>query len=243
MTRKAKSAIPPRRPLPPRRRWRIGVGAFTARPKLMVAIGLGLAVGLASALAPDFKLSSSIIAGWDAFCAVYLGLMLRALAGQGPDEIRARSAQQDQGQAVILLLILAACAVSLAAVGLELSQAQHNHGLEKAVRVAAAFITVVGSWLVMQVVFALHYAHEFYAADPDTGEDAGGLAFPGGEAPDYWDFLHFSIVIGVASQTADVAFTSKALRRFGTFHSLIAFAFNTLILALTINLVAGLFAS
>jgi uncharacterized membrane protein len=237
MTRKAK----PEPAVPPRQHWHIGVGAFTARPKLMIAMALGLAVGLASAIAPDFRVSSCLIAGWDAFCAVYLGLTLHALAGQGPDEIRARSAQQDQGQAVILLLILAACAVSLAAVGLELSQAQHNHGLEKAVRVAAAFVTVVGSWLVMQLVFALHYAHEFYAADPETGEDAGGLGFPGGEAPDYWDFLHFSIVIGVASQTADIAFTGKALRRLGTTHSLIAFTFNTLILALTINLVAGLF--
>jgi len=227
---------------PPRRHWRFGVGAFTARPTLMIAVGLGLAVGVACAvLAPDLRASSSAIAGWDAFCAAYLALTLYALADQGPDEIRARAAQQDQGQAVILLLILAACTVSLAAVGFELSQAQNNQGLEKAVRVAAAFITVVGSWLVMQLVFALHYAHEFYTANPETGRDVGGLAFPGGEPPDYWDFLHFSIVIGVAGQTADVAFTGKALRRLGTAHSLIAFAFNTLILALTINLVAGLF--
>jgi uncharacterized membrane protein len=65
--------------------------------------------------------------------------------------------------------------------------------------------------------------------------------FPGKEAPDYWDFLHFSIVIGVASQTADIAFTDKALRRLGTAHSLFAFAYNTVIVALTINLLAGLF--
>jgi len=230
------------RAISPRRNWRVGVGAFTARPKLMIAAGLGLAVGLATALlGPGLTISSCAIAGWDAFCAAYLALALHALANQGPDEIRARAAQQDQGQAVILLLILVACVVSLAAVGFELSQAQTNQGLEKAVRVAAAFVTVVGSWLVMQLVFALHYAHEFYAADPETGLDAAGLAFPGGEPPDYWDFLHVSIVIGVACQTADVAFTGKALRRLGTAHSLIAFTFNTLILALTINLVAGLF--
>jgi uncharacterized membrane protein len=71
--------------------------------------------------------------------------------------------------------------------------------------------------------------------------DAGGLSFPGKGAPDYWDFLHFSIVIGVASQTADIAFTDKGLRRLGTAHSLFAFAFNTVIVALTINLMAGLF--
>ncbi|TAJ68482.1 MAG: DUF1345 domain-containing protein [Phenylobacterium sp.] len=223
-------------------RWRLGPRAFMVRPRLSTALGMGLAVGVTCALlAPRFSASSCAIAGWDAFCALYLGLTLSAITREGPDEIRARAAGQDEGQAVILLLVLAACGASLAAAGMELSQAQHDQGLEKAVRVAAAFVTVVGSWLVMQMVLALHYAHEFYAADPQTGEDAGGLAFPGGEAPDYWDFLHFSIVIGVASQTADIAFTAKAMRRVGTVHSLIAFVFNTLILALAINLVAGLF--
>lgn len=231
-----------RPPAKARSRWRLGPRAFAARPRLSLALGAGLAAGIGCALlAFALSPSSCLLAGWNVFCGLYLALTLTAVAREGPDEIRARAAQQDQGQAVILLLVLTACAASLAAVGLELSQAQHDHGLEKAVRVAAAFATVVGSWLVMQLIFALHYAHEFYAADSETGEDTGGLAFPGGEAPDYWDFLHFSIVIGVASQTADIAFTGKALRRLGTAHSLIAFAFNTLILALTINLVAGLF--
>jgi uncharacterized membrane protein len=93
----------------------------------------------------------------------------------------------------------------------------------------------------MQYVFALHYAHEYYDPDENCAGDSKGLAFPGGEPPDYWDFLHFSIIIGVAAQTADIAFTSKGLRRIGTLHSLVAFAFNTVIVALTINLLAGLF--
>lgn len=223
-------------------RWRLGPRAFKARPRLSLALGAGAATGIATAiLVPKFSASSCAIAGWDVFCAAFLGFTLFAIARQGPDEIRARAAQQDQGQAVILLLVLAACAASLAAVGLELSQAQHDGGLEKALRVTAAFATVTGSWLVMQLIFALHYAHEYYTADADTGVDTGGLTFPGGEEPDYWDFLHFSMIIGVACQTADIAFTGKRLRRLGTAHSLIAFAFNTLILALTINLLAGLF--
>jgi uncharacterized membrane protein len=103
-------------------------------------------------------------------------------------------------------------------------------------------VTVVGSWLMVQMIFALHYAHEYYGVDEDDGAaDAEGLRFPGVTAPDYWDFLHFSVVIGVACATADVEFTSKGLRRLGTIHSLVAFAFNTVIVALTINLTAGLF--
>jgi uncharacterized membrane protein len=202
----------------------------------------GAAVGAGCALlAPGVGGWSAFVAGWDTFCAVYLGLVLRALAGQGPAEIRRHAAREDQGQAVILGLILAACAISLVAAGVDLSSARGERGEARWLHIAAAVVTVSASWLVVQTIFAVHYAHEFYSADPATGADAGGLAFPGGEPPDYWDFLHFSLVIGVAAQTADVAFTARPLRRLGTVHSLIAFAFNTLIVALTINLVAGLF--
>ena len=94
----------------------------------------------------------------------------------------------------------------------------------------------------VQLIFALHYAHDYYSADDKApGGMRGGLTFPGRGEPDYWDFLHFSLVIGVACQTADIAFTSKHLRRLGGLHGVLAFTFNTVILALTINLVAGLF--
>jgi uncharacterized membrane protein len=94
----------------------------------------------------------------------------------------------------------------------------------------------------VQMIFALHYAHEYYGVDEDDGaRDAEGIDFPGHVPPDYWDFLYFAIVIGVACATADADFTSQGLRRLGTVHSLVAFAFNTIIVALTINLTAGLF--
>lgn len=229
------------RPAPARKSWRLGAGAFVARPKLVISMALGAAAGGVALLLPDSLASSAAIIGWDVFCLLYLGLIFHALRSKGPDQIRARAAQEDEGQAVILAVIIAASVASVVAVAMELSLAREARGLEQAIRIGAAFGTVTASWLLMQVVFALHYAHEFYATDRQTGKDAGGLAFPGVEPPDYWDFLHFAIVIGVAAQTADIAFTSPALRRLGTWHSLIAFAFNTLIVALTINLVAGLF--
>ncbi len=215
---------------------------FMTRPKLLISLATGIVVGAAWALSiPGVRAVTAMIAGWDTFCALYLSLIGLTILGTGPDHIRLRAAKEDQGDAVILALMIAASAASVIAVGQELSLAQHEHGLMRNLHVAAAFGTVTASWLVMQVVFALHYAHAYYSADPDTGGDTGGLSFPGEDAPDYWDFLHFSIVIGVAAQTADVAFTDRRLRRVGTLHSLIAFAFNTLIVALTINLLAGLF--
>jgi uncharacterized membrane protein len=221
--------------------WRLGLRSMASRPRLFISLGLGVAVGLACATFQGLRITACIIYGWDTFCLVFMGSLAPALSNQRAAEIRLRSERQDEGQGAILALVLAATAVSVAAIAFELSMAKHEHGPEKALHVLVAFLTVGASWMVMQVIFALHYAHEFYRPDPETRGDAGGLLFPGDDLPDYWDFLHFSIVIGVAAQTADIAFADRRLRRLGTVHSLIAFAFNTLIVALTINLVAGLF--
>jgi uncharacterized membrane protein len=106
---------------------------------------------------------------------------------------------------------------------------------------AAALIlgTEALSWLFVHVIFGLHYAHRFYSPDA-TGEAAGGLIFPGTKEPDYWDFLHFSLIIGVASQTADIQISGQRVRRLSTVHSLTAFVFNTVLVALAVNLAVNL---
>jgi uncharacterized membrane protein len=221
--------------------WKIGPRLLAGRPRLAAATAIGLAAGLGAAFVLDFHPSAAALAGWDAFCLAFLALSAPLLFGEDPGTMRARAAQQDEGQAVILALVVVAGVASLAGACLELSQARDVQGLARAGLVAGAALTVAASWLVVQATLALHYAHDFYAAHPTKkGQDAGGLAFPGGEPPDYSDFLHFAIVIGVAAQTADIAFTDRRLRRLGTLHSLIAFVFNTLIVALTISLLAGL---
>ncbi|MEW5686660.1 MAG: DUF1345 domain-containing protein [Pseudomonadota bacterium] len=218
------------------------LGVARSRPRLTAAAIVGVVVTAAVHFAaPDIRPSTAFTAGWNAFCLAFLASTTWGVWGRGPEHIRARSAQQDEGRHLILGLVLAASVASLVAIAGELSLAKQTHGAAQAAHVAAAFWTVTASWLTVQAIFALHYAHEYYSVRGKAREDAGGLAFPGGEPPDYWDFLHFSIVIGVASQTADIAFTSKTLRRIGTLHSLVAFAFNTVVVALTINLLAGLF--
>ena len=123
---------------------------------------------------------------------------------------------------------------------IELSVAKGQPGAD--LRVALAAGTVVISWLFVQVAFAMHYAHVYYLAEDSCSTHQGGLDFGyGAEEPDYWDFLHFAIVIGATSQTADIVFKSKLMRRVGTLHSVIAFGFNTAILATMINLAASLF--
>ncbi|PZQ65754.1 MAG: DUF1345 domain-containing protein [Phenylobacterium zucineum] len=218
------------------------LGVVMSRPRLSTATIVGAVVSMGVHLAePQLRPSTAFTAGWNAFCLVFLLSMTWAIRGTGPDHIRARAAREDEGRHLILGLVLAASVASLIAIAGELSLAKQSHGVVQAAHVAAAFWTVTASWLTVQAIFALHYAHEYYTARGKGRQDAGGLAFPGGEAPDYWDFLHFSIVIGVAAQTADIAITAKGLRRLATLHSLVAFAFNTVVVALTINLLAGLF--
>ena len=217
---------------------------LATRPRLVQAIGFGVLFAVAiHFLRPGIAWSTQVILSWDAGCLFFIIGMIMLMRGQTPGAMRRRSADQDEGQGVILSLVLLAAIASIGAVAVELSVAKTLHGADKGLRVAFAFVTVAVSWFLVQLIFALHYAHEYFMpVDPD-GQDtcAGGLAFPGDEVPDFWDFLHFSIVIGVASQTADIGWTRRTLRRIGTVHCVIAFVFNTAVLALGINLVAGLF--
>lgn len=215
-------------------------GPFAARPRLALAFAGGLVVAALARFLAHLQPSTSAILGWDSLCLGYIGGMLWHIAERSPDEMRARAALEDEGRTTILTLVLVAAVASIAAVALELSLAKSAHGLERAVRIGLAFATVAASWFMAHLIFALHYAHGYYDRD-DGATDARGLRFPGEEEPDYWDFLHFAVIVGVAAQTADVAISAKRLRRLNTVHSLFSFAFNTVIVALTINLLAGLF--
>ena len=159
-------------------------------------------------------IGSSTIApiAWDTGCLWFLALMLWNFRDRNAPYIRGVAASQDEGQGLILALVITAAAASLAASGVELSAAKDAHGLEKGLRITLACVSVGLSWAVVQVIFTLHYAHEYYAPDDDDDpatHEQGGLKFPGDDLPDYWDFLHFAVVIGVASQTADISFPRR----------------------------------
>ena len=220
------------------------LGPFGSRPRLVASIGIGLVTGLTLAVVPSsLDGPTRVLLAWDVSCAAYVAMILREISSRDAPYIRGVAAAQDPGQGAILAFVLVLSATSLAAVAGELSFAKEAHGPAALSRVLLAITTVTISWFVTHMMFALHYAHEYYAPDDDDDPstlEQGGLDFPGGQPPDYWDFVHFAVVIGVASQTADIAFTSKRMRRIGTVHGLVSFTFNTVILALTINILAGL---
>ena len=215
------------------------VSRIRTRPQLFVAAAAAAATSLLlpAGLAPH--LVTRLLVGWNVGTCLYVILAVVMMVGSTHHHILRRAQLQDDGERVILLMAAITGIASLAAIGGELVVVKEMHGLVKAAHVSLAGVTVLSSWAFIQVMFALHYAHEYYAA-VGRGEP-GGLAFPQDDQPDYADFFHFAAVIGTSGQTADVAFVSKSMRRIGTVHCILAYLFNTTVLALVINIGASLF--
>ena len=218
----------------PRSIWR----SIMLRPRLYYAMAASL---LAFALLP-FGLGGTVrgALAWNAGAAVYLAFAFRLMRQCNGDVIRIRAARQDDGRFVVLLIILVATGASLFSIVDVLALAKAARGLEKAAYVALAGCTILTSWCVTQIAFTFHYAHDYYHPEARIADAKQGLIFPDDEHPDYWDFFYFATSIGATSQTSDVAIRSKSLRRLVTFHAVLSFFFNTTVLALTINLAAGL---
>lgn len=217
---------------------------LASRPRLLSGIVVGIITFLALGALTHVHASTRAICAWDVTCLWFLVFTLQHMRTQPLADLKAHVAAQDEGQGLIVALVVIAVTASLFAIGVELSLAKDAHGFGKDLRVVLALLTTALSWFTTHIIFALHYAHVYYAPDlatPEEDDVIGGLNFPGGKEPDIWDFVHFAIVIGVASQTADIAFTAQRLRRIGTVHGVISFVFNTAVLALSINLLAGLF--
>ena len=198
-----------------------------ARPRLLLAALLAIIV---TALLPaHWRVATRVLIGWDAGVTLWLVSALMLLARADVAHIRRRALTQDEGRFAILVLVVAAALASLGAILAQLGAGRAPGNL------ALALLTILLSWAFVHVIFALHYAHDFYAA----GAHGAGLAFPGGEDPDYWDFLYFSLVIGMTSQVSDVAVTGRTIRRAVTAHGVVSFLFNAALIALTVNIGAS----
>lgn len=210
-----------------------------ARPRLIIVSGLGIAVGW---LLPDTVTShlvTRLLIGWNTGTCLYVLLATEMMMRSSQQNMRHRALLQDDGKWVLLILVMVTSLASLAAIAAELAVVKDLHGTIRLAHISLAGLTVLSSWAFIQVMFALHYAHDFYATR-HNGQPVG-LQFPDDDNPDYGDFFYFAAVIGTSGQTADVSFTTKAMRRTGTLHCILAYLFNTTVLALLINIGASLF--
>ena len=211
--------------------------ALIRRPYLLTAIAVGIILYFASGAWIGRPITRALI-GWDGGVAIFLCLAMFFMRRVDIAQIKERAARLDEGGHLVFLLTIVAAIASVGALLAELSIAKG--ATDAALRVALAAGTGVLSCLFVQIVFALHYAHIYYLEE-GAGRPTGGLAFGECGEPDYWDFVHFALVLGATAQTADITFTTKRMRRIGTLHTLVAFGFNTAILATMINLAASLF--
>lgn len=218
-----------------------------ARARARLLLSAALAIAVAALLPGALRPATRLLLGWDAGVVVFLAACWSMMGEATPERLRQRAQQQDEGKWAILTLTTAAALSSVFAIGFELSGTKELSANRAALRIILAAATIVLSWTFTHTMFALHYAHAYYGDDPDDGSGGtvagpalrGGLEFPGNETPDYWDFMYFSFVIGMTCQVSDVQVYTQALRRLALAHGVLAFFFNTVILALTINIAAG----
>lgn len=209
------------------------------RPRLFSSMAIGIATAL---LLPESVAQQTVtraIIGWNMGSILYLVLAVKMMFWSSHERMRARALQQDEGNMLVLLLVITAALMCIGAIVAELAVVKDLKGSLRYAHIALAGLTIASSWAFTQTMFALHYAHDYYLC-AIRGEH-GGLDFPGGHPPDYGDFLYFACVIGTSGQTADVSFSSRRMRRTGTVHCVLAFFFNTTLVALTINIASGLF--
>jgi uncharacterized membrane protein len=177
--------------------------------------------------------------GWNAGAISYLVLSIAMMTNATHASMQKRAASQGDRQITILLFVVLAAVASLVAIVVELASVKTLSANDKAAHIALAIVTIAASWAFTHMMFAIHYAHDFYVQRAKGLNP--GLEFPKTENPEYADFCYFAFVIGTSAQTADVVFTSSAMRRIGLLHCLLAFLFNTTLLALMINIAASLF--
>ena len=215
------------------------VRLFRARPRIFIATACAVAVGL---FLPQGVASHSVtrwLIAWNAGTGLYVLLAAIMMIRSSSHHMRHRAQLQDDGQLVILFMVVVAAIASLVAIAGELAVVKDMHGITKTAHIALAGVTVLTSWAFIQVMFALHYAHDYYAAVCHSRP--AGLQFPDDEAPDYGDFFYVAAIIGTSGQTADVSFVTKPMRRIGSMHCILAYLFNTTVLALLINIGASMF--
>jgi uncharacterized membrane protein len=213
------------------------------RPRLAVGVTSGVLIYVLLFVFSSMPGRLRFILSWDTGVLVATVLLIglrRAL----PDKMRRIAARQDAGKWAVLLLTLVAGCASLVAIAAEVPLVRDAGELEKIMRIGLIIATIVLSWAFIHIIFALHYAHDYYSSasggTPGRGATNKGLAFPGEAMPTYLDFVYFSFTIGMTFQVSDVQITDPALRGLALTHGIISFFYATGILALTINMVAGL---
>lgn len=183
---------------------------------------------------------TAVIMAWDAFALSMIGMMWTLFFTASTSELKQIVKKQDEDISTIFAIVLVSVCVSFSA-AMILAFSPGNHNADELCRTIATVLAIASSWGLLHTIFTVRYAHLYYDESIVKHQDSNnGIDFPNNEIPDYIDFAYFSFVIGMTFQVSDVTISSKTVRRYALLHSLISFVFNTVIVALTVNIIAGL---
>lgn len=211
--------------------WHNGLYSIT---KILISLGLGIVVYMVNPLQSQEQLAR-IMLGWDVFSFSLLSFYWISFFTTPIAHIRREAAREDNSRSIIFAITLVTVFASMFAV-IVLLMSQHISTSAKFIRLIVATLGMIFSWSLLHTVFTVKYAHLYYGSAKGNG---GGLDFPGDLQPDFLDFAYFSYVLGMTFQVSDVSITSRRIRRLVLCHGLISFGYNAVIIAMTINIVAG----
>lgn len=217
--------------------------SFVARRwRVLLAAGLGV-WALALVRTAGVRPGLSVLIGWNVAAAVFLIATWRTIWAESEAEVRARAAVEDESRVVILAIVLSTVAAGFAATVVAMHEAKaagaHLAGADPWAWIFSVSTLILG-WLTVQTVFALHYAHLYFGDGDADGKSDGGVVFPGQKPATYHDFVYMAVCIGASGQVSDFNITTHRFRKLVTAHALLAFFFNTAVLALGINILANL---
>ncbi|WP_138485423.1 DUF1345 domain-containing protein [Dyadobacter bucti] len=218
------------------------INRLDAHHKLYIALAAGLIVFFLAL--GTFSKPVHIMITWLAYCVTSLVLSWTTILSSHPAEVKHEVHAQDSSRTLIFLFAVAAAFVSLFAILILLQGSGQQSKSDLTGHILLSLGSVISSWWLVHTTFTLRYAHLYYCNiehdHKGKNQKPGGLEFPNEKEPDYLDFTYFSFVIGMTFQVSDVQITSKRVRRLALMHGVLAFAFNTVIVALSINIVSGL---
>lgn len=221
------------------------INGLDAHHKLGISLLLGSLAVIATG--PVVEKPVKWMIGWLVYSAAHLGLAWVTILSSHPSDVRREAHGQDSSRVLIYLFVIVASFVSLFAILFLLRDAGKTASwADLTVHLILSFSCIIFAWALVHTIFTLRYAHLYYRPS-EGGRNAKkqqrGLDFPNDAEPDFLDFTYFSFVIGMTFQVSDVTISSREIRRLALVHALLSFAFNTLLVALTINVVSGLIQS
>ena len=208
-----------------------------AQIRFLVATAVGFAFAI---LVPTEDWVTRALTGWNAGGWLYLGLVVQKMWHAEIEGIKQEASIERESRIAVLVIVILGSFFAMLALLTQLAALKTEHGFDRTISIVLSVSTLVLSWLLIQLVFAVFYAHEFHSEKGGKAGAGGGLKFPGEHTPDYLDFVYFSFVVGTTAQTSDVSVSSRPMRAVVVVHGILSFFFNTAVIALGVNFAAQL---